>query len=376
LPFCTNCGLQVKDTERFCRECGTTLTKKTETKSITPSLSLDNEKVRKYSDVLSYFLDKHIEAMTNITKELVPYFDSLIVFEENNIVSVGNTWWVAESSPELLLYRMPLASKTDNVYSLDNLAKYTDREIIDDTVINLPKKFHSLVETYRSTLDAMEAIHEATKPIRAFKEIVDRLFKKEDLKNINTLQKYNEYIKDFLDNLENINWGNYPSGGLDDWLKKADKYGLSAGIFEGDNSKMACPYSNDLGIETDVERCMISYFSGIQSIQTAYNECRAAFLECTNRRGLFGGISGDLKAKTIEKLTYLNMYVNSLFYAFDYCNDKSAFFESSLKQFLNEDDASIIISDEKSMKNIFNIISILNGMYPTNMKWGPVVFQN
>jgi hypothetical protein len=138
---------------------------------------------------------------------------------------------------------------------------------------------------------------------------------------------------------------------------------------------MACPYSNDLGIDTDVERCMLSYFSAIHSIQRAYDECREAFLECTNRRGLFGGIPRDVKTKAIEKLTYLDMYINALFYPLDYCNDKSAFFESNLKQFLDQE-ASIMVSDEKSMKNIFNIVSMLNGMYPVNTKWGPVLFQN
>jgi hypothetical protein len=379
MPFCTNCGAQVELTDLFCGECGTKVTKpssatKPDSRTLL-KLSFENKSVREYSGVLSWVLDEHIRALTDITQELVPYFDSLIVFEENTIVSVGNSWWVAESSPELLLYRMPIVAKTDNVYTLDNLSKYRDLEISDDTKVNLRSKFRSLLETYYSTLGAMEAIFEVTKPIRAYKEQIDKILREEDLKNIDALQKYEIYISDFLGNLEKTDWSKYPSGGLDGWRKKADEYGLNAGIFEGEDSKVACPYSNDLGIDTDVERCMVSYFSSVQAIHGSYNECRDVFLESTRRKGLLGGIPGNLRTEGLEKLTFFNMYVNALYYPLDYCNDKSAFFESNLKQFL-ESKADIIVSDEKSMKNIFNIISMLNGMYPVNTKWGPVIFTS
>jgi hypothetical protein len=376
LPFCTNCGSQVKETDLFCGECGARITKKLEREGPIrkEKYEFNLDILRGYSETLSWVLDQHINALTDITQELVPYFDSLIVFEGNNIVSVGNTWWVAESSPELLLYRMPLAVKTDNVYTLDELAKYTEKEISSETKKNLPEKFSSLVETYNLTLGAMEALFEAAKPIREYKGRVERLFKEEDFRNLDALSRFEACFDDFLDNVEKMDWRKYPSGGLDEWKGKAGTHGLNAGIFEDDISKMACPYCNDLGIDTDIERCMIAFYTGIEEIQGAYQECRDVFLECRNSKGLFGGIPGDLRTKAIEKLTYLDMYLNSLYYPLDYCNDKSAFYETSLKQFKKEG-AKVAVSDEKSLKDVFNIVSILNGTYPVNLKWGPVVFS-
>jgi hypothetical protein len=367
----------VKETDLFCGECGAKLTKKED--KVEPinkaeyDLNLDDSKLSGYSGALSWILDQHINVLKDITKELIPYFDSLIIFEENNIVSVGNNWWVAESSPELLLYRMPIAAKTDNIYTLDDLAKYTDLEISQETEERLPEKFQSLVKAYESTLGSMEAIYEATKPIRAYKEEVDRLFKQEDFKNVDGLKIFDRCIKEFIELVEKTDWTKYPQGDLEGWRKRAAEYGLNAGIFEDDVSKMACPYCNDLGIDTDIERCMIAFYTGIQSIQDGYDECREVFIECRDRKGIFGGIPADLRIKAVEKITYLNMYLNALYYPLDYCNDKTAFFEKNLRQF--KDKGKISVSDEKSLRNIFNIISMLNGVYPVNLKWGPVVFS-
>jgi hypothetical protein len=378
MPFCTNCGSPVKETDLFCGECGAKITKKEERvepiKKAKYEINLDNVNLRGYYATLSWVLDQHINALIDITKELIPYFDSLIIFEENNIVSVGNSWWVADSSPELLLYRMPLAAKTDNIYTLNDLAKYTEREISQETKERLPEKFQSLIQAYESTLDPMEAIYEATRPIRACKEEVDRLFKQEDLKNVDGLMIFDKCINEFMELVKKTDWTRYPQGDLEGWRKRAADYGLNAGIFEDDISKMACPYCNDLGIDTDIERCIIAFYTGIQRIQDAYDECRDVFIECTNRKGIFGGIPGDLKTRAVEKLTYLNMYLNALYYPLDYCNDKSDFFENNLRQFKDKG-AKISVSDEKSLRNIFNIISMLNGVYPVNMKWGPVVFS-
>lgn len=93
MPFCTNCGSPVKETDLFCGECGAKITKKEERvepiKKAKYEINLDNVNLRGYYATLSWVLDQHINALTDITKELVPYFDSLIIFEENNIVDLS-----------------------------------------------------------------------------------------------------------------------------------------------------------------------------------------------------------------------------------------------------------------------------------------------
>ena len=423
MPFCQNCGAEVELGDAFCGSCGAKLVApskrvgeshlekltRVDLKGVA-SRALEQSKVLKgeietrlkkeeikkpleevaprrerriqpskgsfinfpgmesFSEVLSWVLRKHAEALSALTTEFAPYMASHVVVEGNK-TKLG--WeWESQGTVKNLLLRLPF---TD--LPLQQLADFAEvKKGVDvpaETMRKIKEKTEEVIEAYTSTWEALEALDKSSHPL--FNSLTDfaEISRKDDITNLKKLRKFEKVARDLKKSMGKTDWSRFPQEDYSHWIDEASECAVEVIGLEVETNYYHVlyqyPWISGLGFDTDIERYVVPFFIFIDTIDETYLKCVELFEKCKNESGFMTGPSKDIKEAAIEALSNFNVQYHGIYSAYSY----SSFAEkqSKKKGYVRDEGTKILNTIEKSLRktskdgNVKNAHDIIKKLY-------------
>ena len=89
MPYCTECGSQVKESDKFCTNCGHLL-KSIQSKQQTQTIGIEtdfwgSQSFEEYKQVTAWIVDTNSKALLDLTTEILPYMKSHVIEQEDSV---------------------------------------------------------------------------------------------------------------------------------------------------------------------------------------------------------------------------------------------------------------------------------------------------
>jgi len=394
LPFCSNCGAPVAADAVFCGQCGEKLTRKrtppvaTEAQAggQTGALLSGSPELETFTRVFAWVLKTHVEALTNLTQAVAPFFNSFIVLHENQILSVASEDAMDEGTVENLLFRLPIAD--DGAYALEALVSVKEnRPVTPKAMKALRNTTSEAIAAYLSTKRAVEALKDASRPLYQARVRFTELRRREDLKDLETLRLYEDTVDRFKTTARAIDWTECPQEDPALWIKVADSRPIVAKSIVDDKEFLQWPWSQGRGIGTDVERNFAVYFTMSKETDKVYLRCQQLFEHVRDATGRLRKPAKSVTEDASQALSEFNIWFGALSAPYWYLDAKSTLMKeleggrgerilNAIDQSLTASASRVTIRDpQPALKDVFNLISAMNEVEPVHRLLGPLQFE-
>lgn len=380
--FCTECGYKLSPDAAFCGNCGKKITETlSKTVSMSPFLSESTE-FNHFQKVFAWVLKTLVDTLVELTTLIAPYFNSYIVMRENVLQSVGSAHDKDDGTVENLLFRLPIVLGSQ--FNLDALVEVKEEAILSNhDLVNLKNVTVSTFESYISTEKALSVIRESTVPINNGRIIFAQLRKREDITNFDALSKYEELATRFKEKINDAGFTDLMQEDTEYWINQREKRSYAFLSIQDELEFYSWPWMRGRNITTDLERAYVPYFTYTSSLDNSYLKCKQLFLQCQNETGFLRNPSNDLKKEAVDSLHEFNASYMTLASTNWYSDSKLKLIKkiNDIRKTLIEEMNNFNEGKRKQrtriiLKQLFNIISLMNEIEPVNNIWGPLTFED
>jgi hypothetical protein len=357
MPFCSNCGSQLKDSDSFCGNCGKRVQKpssvqeednqplfsrlkKLSGEAVDLSSSLGSSikervkefdgiptidqvservlgdrkddfmpdsfwsstKLEEFKRVLAWIVNTNTSALVDLTNAILPYMHSHIIID-------GDTIRISEEGGLAVIDSLLFNLNYITIIGRDTITNFgivpKSINIPEGNFDSLNEKFESFVTAFNNTKDAAKALQDASRPLLEYGSDLGRLCRKEDVTDVKKLGKYNRAKKKFQSNLEKIDFKQYNQMNYQKYLDAGNgKHIVSALDVDTSYGEFLFYYSFYIheGLKTDPERYIAPFFHSLESLDQLYIDTMKLFEECDSRSGILSRPPADLKEKALNSL--------------------------------------------------------------------------
>jgi hypothetical protein len=327
MPYCTECGSQVKESDKFCGNCGNTLKQSVNSVPripVTDSSFRNSSDMNSYSGVLSWVLKTHVEAITSLTSEIAPFLETAVRIDEEKEeyyfpTSIPNEYYAA--NVDNLLFRTEfIGFPYEYLIALDRVKKNV--KISVDKMRKIKEKTIDLMKEYASTKEALEAIVKISTPIEKIQFDFAMLRKNENVTNLNRLMKYEKGVTDYEEEIRKQDWSRFPQVDPSIWKEKVTDHAINTINMELEMQLFQYPVLSlfPLNIHTDVERRLIPFFVALDRIDDSYYKCKSLFEKCKSSSGFLKKPPPELKEEAVAALQEFNINYGGLCFPAEYAS--------------------------------------------------------
>jgi hypothetical protein len=274
--------------------------------------------MEKFSGVLSWIIETHVDALTSLTSEIAPYIETTIGIDEEKgelyFPTSTSTNYYEGNVDNLLLRSNFIGFPYEYLVELDRVKK--NIKIPAEKMRKIKEKTVDLMKAYASTKEALKAIEKASNPISNNQFDFAMLRKTENVTNVNKLKKYEKVARDYMNEIRKIDWNRFPQVDPSIWKDKSSNHVIDVAFREFEKQLFQYPFLNwfPLNIHTDVERMLIPFFIVQEKIDDSYEKCKNLFERCKKESGFLRGPPDDLKNEAVQALEELNVNIGGLSY--------------------------------------------------------------
>jgi len=284
-----------------------------------------SSEIDSFIGVLSWVIKTHSEALISLTSEIAPFLETGVrIDKENEAVyfPTSSNFDFYDADVDSLLYRtLFIGLSYENRMSFDRVKKGTKVSI--DKMKDIKDKTVELMKAYASTKEALEAIQKVTRPFDKEEHHFAILRQNEDVKNVNKLKKFEKAAKDYIKEIQKVDWDRFSRIDPNIWKEKASKHNIDVANRELDNQLYQSPILSlyPLNLHTDIERRLAAFFISLERIEESYEKCLNLFEKCKEASGFLRGPPSELKNEAVEALEqfcinygglcYLDYYASS-----------------------------------------------------------------
>jgi hypothetical protein len=380
--FCTECGSALTPKAAFCGNCGKKVTSTLVTKSDQFAILSESPEFFQFQQVFAWVLKTHVDAIVDLTTQIAPYFNSYIVMRGNVLQSVGSENDKDDGTVENLLFRLPIV--TGSQFSLDALVEVKENAVLSiQDCENLKRITNATFDVYLSTEHVLNRIKESTCALFNGRRTFTQLRKQEDITNTDALRTYEELVARFKAHINKGEFTTLPQASMDYWRQQGETHPYALLSVQNDRECLTWPWMGGRNIQTDLERAYVPYFDYTASLDKAYVKCTQLFRQCQNTTGFLRSPSTDLKNDTVAALHEFNASFMAFSSTHWYSNAKLAVIQhiksirtSLIDHMTNYDHNQGQQPTHRLLKQLFNIISLMNEVEPVNNFWGPLIFED
>ena len=310
MSYCPKCGSPVDGSDRFCGNCGNPINQMEQ-----PASSV-SETDSSFYGVLGWVLKTHVDALTSLTSEIVPFLETAVRIDEENEeynfpTSIPNVFF--EANVDNLLFRTEfIGFPYEYLQALDRVKNNVKVSV--EEMQRIKEKTIDLMKAYESTKEALEAVVKVTRPVDKEIGVFAMLRKNENVTNLKRLSKYEKMIRDYRGEIEKQDWSRFPQVDPSIWKEKASDHSINFVNEEYEVQLYQYPVLSlfPLNIHTDAERRLIPFFLASERIDDSYSKCKDLYEKCKNSSGFLKGPPAELKEAAVSALEELNINVGGL----------------------------------------------------------------
>jgi hypothetical protein len=359
MSYCTECGSQVKESDKFCGNCGNPIkkfAKPVQSVPVTGSSFWNSSDMNSYSGVISWVLKTHVEALTSLTYEIVPFLETAVTIdeekEEYNYPTSIPTEYYAANVDNLLFRTEFIGFPYEYLMALDRVKK--NIKIPVEKMRKIKEKTIDHMKSYASMKEALEAIVEISKPVEKIKFDFAMIRKNENVTNLSRLMKYEKAVNDYEREIRKQDWSRFPQVDPSIWKEKAIDHATNVINQEFEMQLYQYPVLSlyPINIHTDIERRLIPFFVVLERIDDSYYKCKNLFEKCKSSSGFLKGPPAELKEEAVTALQEFNINFGGLCYPSEYA--------SATLRIINQDNQQgirRIRSHKYSLKDVDKLIA-------------------
>ncbi|MBD3205995.1 zinc-ribbon domain-containing protein [Candidatus Bathyarchaeota archaeon] len=371
MPYCTECGSPVKDTDKFCTNCGNQIQPRIQNAPKkfpeTGPQGRDfwrSEDFEEFKRVAAWIVDKNSTALCGITREILPYMSSHIVKEQDSIR-------LTDDGGPASLYGLLFYLNWLDILGRDTVNDFgivpKDIKIPDDRLERIENEFIQLAKSYKETQQASRTINTVSSVFSDYSGHLAQLLFEEDVSDVKKVRGYERTIRKFLENLEKHNLSQLDKVDYQRYTEanKTGKNVTSTINAETSYGKFLYPYSYVIhdDLKTDPERYISPFFS-LGSLEEKYKETLSMVQECKDNSGFMRKPPENLRKKTLASLTELETMVLKIAAVYHvtqisyYTSDKINRSKDQILRYIRQR------SYNKAIKEIYDLIYYANLVQP------------